>query len=134
MTPRGPRRTSVLAVALAVSAFGPVARALEPPPTYYELHPSWYHKVVGQTRMHYVGLLQEAIRAVPKVPGYRCHADGKYVDKVGYGPTARLAVPLQMSTGMDCFRLGPDPRNRAPDVVIGVSLSMRPASFAKGGV
>jgi len=75
MKPGWPRRTIAFAVVLVTSAVASIAAAIEPPPTYCQLNRLKCHKLVGPTRMHFVGLAREALRAVPKVPGYRCHED-----------------------------------------------------------
>jgi len=132
MKPGWQRRTIAFAVVLATPAVTSIAAALEPPPTYCQLNRLKCHKLVGPTRMHFVGLVREALRAVPKVPGYRCHEDID-VGKTAYGHTARRAAPEPISASFWCFHRTTDRRALRPDIEISVVLSMRPAHVAEGG-
>lgn len=132
MKPGWPRRTIAFAVVLVTSAVASFAAALEPPATYCQLNPLQCHKLVGPTRMHFVGLVREALRAVPKVPGYRCHED-IVIDKTAYGHTARRAAPESISAFLSCSHRTTNRHALRPDVEISVVLSMRDAHVAEGG-
>jgi len=132
MKPGWRRRTIAFAVVLATPAVASIAAAIEPPPTYCQLNRLKCHKLVGPTRMHFVGLAREALRAVPKVPGYRCHED-IVIDKTAYGHTARRSAPESISAFLSCSHRTTDRHALRPDVEISVVLSMRPAHVAEGG-
>lgn len=133
MKPRWPRRTSALAAVLAVSAVVQMAAAKPPPRPFCAVNARQCHPLVGRTRAHFVGMLQQVIRAVPKVPGYRCSVEDKDIGEVGYGRNERRAAPERMTATVWCFGRGTDPRKRMPDVTINVELSMLPAVVAEGG-
>jgi len=117
------RRTSLLAAVLALSAVVETAAANIPPPQFCEVNPGQCHPMVGRTRAHFVGMLQQVIRALPRVPGYRCQVETKIIGESAYGPTAARAAPDRMIQELWCFHRGTDPRKRYPDVTIGVQLS-----------
>ena len=110
-----------------------MAAANPPPPSFCEVNPGQCHRLVGRTRAHFVGMLEEVVRALPKVPGYRCNVETKIVDEVGYGRSAERAAPERMIQGFWCFHAGTDPRKRYPDVAINIELSMLPLVFGEGG-
>jgi len=122
-----PRRTSALAVVLAGMGVVQSAGANLPGPSFCERNPKQCHPMVGRTRAHFLGLMQQVVRAVPKVPGYRCEVVSKHIDDVGYGTSARRAAPERMYEERYCYGRGTDPRKRIPDVTITVLLSMLPA-------
>lgn len=132
MKPRWPRRTIALAAVLAGAAVVQSAAANLPGPSFCESNPKQCHPMVGRTRAHFLGMMQQVLRAVPKVPGYRCEIVSKHIDDTGYGTSARRAAPERMYEELYCYGRGTNPRKRMPDVTITVQLSMLPAMIMEG--
>jgi hypothetical protein len=129
---RDPRKVAI-AVVLAVAAGVPIARANPPPPGFCEVYRDRCHRLDGPARAHFLGMLRQVVRALPRVPGYRCESEGREMDVVGYGSSARRAAPKDLFENIWCFNRGTDPRKRYPDVSIHVSLSMQAALLPEGG-
>jgi hypothetical protein len=130
MKQRWPRRTCALAAALAVSAVVRMAAA-NMPASFCENNPAQCYPFVGRTRAHFLGMLRQAMRAVPKVPGYRCQEEAKTFHDA-YGRSARRAAPERLFGELWCFHRGTDPRKRYPDLSIGFELSMLPLVLGEG--
>jgi hypothetical protein len=126
------RRTSALAAVLAVSAVVRTAVANIPPLRFCEINPRQCHPLVGRTRVHFLGMLQQVIRALPKVPDYRCQVETKIINEAAYGPSAARAAPEKLWQEFWCFHRGTDPRKRYPDIEIGIQLSMLPLVLGEG--
>ena len=122
-----------LAAVLAMAPDVPTPKVTFPPPKFCEVHPDQCHPLGGPRRAHFLGMLRQAVRALPKVPGYRCQSEGREIGVVGFGPTARESAPEDMSETIWCYGRGTDPRKRYPDVTISVELSMLAASVPEGG-
>ena len=122
-----------LAAVLAMAPDVPMPKVTSPPPQFCEVHPDQCHPLGGPRRAHFLGMLRQAVRALPKVPGYRCQSEGREIGVVGFGPTARESAPEDMSETIWCYGRGTDPRKRYPDVTISVELSMLAASVPEGG-
>ena len=120
-----------LAAALPL-LFASAAAATPPPIPYCTLHPRLCHPVDPATRAHFLGMMQRVIRAVPKVPDYRCAVARREINEVGYGRSERRAVPKWMLANMWCFHRGADRRKAQPDVTIDVELSTLPAVAGEG--
>ena len=118
---------------LALLPFAATAEATPPPIPYCQLNPRDCHPLAGATRAHFLGIMQQVFRAVPKVPGYRCQVARRHVDEIGYGPSERRAVPGRMIENIFCFLRGADPRKEAPPLVINVELSVLAAVVGEGG-
>jgi hypothetical protein len=103
------------------------ASATPPTPPFCQFWPQLCHRLVGERRAHYLGLLQEAIRAVPRVPGYRCRVAQTVIDDVGFGESERRAAPKRLFANLWCLQAPAHPGARKPDVVIDVELSTIPA-------
>ena len=123
------RRISLWAAMLVPVAN--TASATPPPIPFCELKPRLCHPLEGERRRHYLGLLQQAIRAAPKVPGYRCRVVRRVIGDVGYGRSVRRAAPADVFANLACLRPETDPRR--PDVTIDVTVSVLPTATENGG-
>jgi hypothetical protein len=133
MSRSGPPASMIVLTVLAMSVGVPMAAANIPPPPFCEVNPGQCHAFVGRTRAHFLGMLQQVIRALPKVPGYRCNVETRLVDEgAAYGSRVDRAAPERMIQTFWCFHRGTDPRKRYPDIEMSVQLSMVALAFSEG--
>jgi len=131
MKRRQPRTTIALAAVLTVSAAARMAAA-NIPTHFCDVNPEQCHRLSGRARARFLGMLQQTIRALPKVPGYRCNVETRIVDEGAYGPSPARAAPEWMVQEFWCFHRGTDPRKRYPDISIGIRLSTLPLVLGEG--
>ena len=103
---------------LALLLFASAAEATPPPIPYCRRYPRGCHPVAGATRAHFLGIMRQVFRAVPKVPGYRCQVARRYIDEIGYGPNERRATPDRMIENILCFHRGDDRHKEPPGGIL----------------
>jgi hypothetical protein len=110
-----------------------VASATPPPIPFCVLNRRLCHPLVGARYAHYHGLLNQLLRAVPKIPGYRCTVARREINDVGYGRSARSATPHWIIGDVWCFKKGTDSRTKGADLTIDIDPSVVPATHGEGG-